>query len=154
MPAEKDKVFICKCFLWKITRSDCRHLLRSKSEEGFMHCDWVPPFLEGKFANPGGFYIWVGYCVRTKMCSGSRKKMCSRIRKGPCRGGWVDGGLHSFTGSSSVSLPDCFASGEGGFSCLLLWCGAHFCKSLKRFSAEEVPKVGSECVHWILLAIK
>lgn len=27
----------------------------------------------------------------------------------------MDGGLHFFPGSSSVPLPDCFASGDGGF---------------------------------------
>lgn len=65
----------------------------------------------------------------------------------------MDGGLHFFTGSSSVSLTDLPWFRGGRVGSLLLSCGAHFCKSLKVFSAE-VPKVGSECVHWILMAIR
>lgn len=64
----------------------------------------------------------------------------------------MDGGLHFFPASSPASLLSCLGPGEVGFGSLLLSCGAHFCKSLKSFSAE-VPKAGSDCVHWVLVAI-
>lgn len=79
--------------------------------------------------------------------------MCSGSRKGPAE---EDEGMVAFTSSLVPPLSPCLTclgSGEVGFGSLLLSCGAHFCKSLKSFSAE-VPKAGSECVHWILMAIK